>query len=169
MNIVDILIVAILAFGVLAGMHKGLIASGLSTVGFVAWWLGAQSLYEKIANYALSNHFPFQHRQRCSVIGQQATGPIHQHQAVTALLIINIQQAGKHLRHKQSLHCISVSLLVCRIPCHSQSLLSHLILCYRPSTRFRNRQYLFPGEAAHRSICIQHRHPGQIAQCLLLE
>ena len=55
MNIVDILIVAILAFGVLAGMHKGLIASGLSTVGFVASWLGAQSLYEKIANYALSN------------------------------------------------------------------------------------------------------------------
>lgn len=55
MNIVDILIVAILAFGVLAGMHKGLIASGLSTVGFVAAWFGAQSLYERIANFALSN------------------------------------------------------------------------------------------------------------------
>ncbi len=55
MNILDILILAMLAFGVLAGMHKGLIASGLSTVGFVASWLGAQSLYEKIANYALSN------------------------------------------------------------------------------------------------------------------
>ncbi len=55
MNIVDILIVVILAFGFMAGMHKGLIASGLSTVGFVASWLGAQSLYERIANYALSN------------------------------------------------------------------------------------------------------------------
>ena len=55
MNIVDILIVAILAFGVLAGMHKGLIASGLSTVGFVAAWFGAQSLSERIANFALSN------------------------------------------------------------------------------------------------------------------
>ena len=55
MNIVDILIVAILAFGVLAGMHKGLIASGLSAVGFVAAWFGAQSLYERIANFALSN------------------------------------------------------------------------------------------------------------------
>lgn len=55
MNILDIMIIAMLAFGILAGMHKGLIASGLSTVGFVASWLGAQSLYEKIANYALSN------------------------------------------------------------------------------------------------------------------
>ena len=55
MNIVDILILAILAFGFMAGMHKGLIASGLSTVGFVASWIGAQRLYERIANYALSN------------------------------------------------------------------------------------------------------------------
>ena len=55
MNIVDILIVAILAFGFLAGMHKGLIASGLSTIGFVASWIGAQQLYERIATYALSN------------------------------------------------------------------------------------------------------------------
>lgn len=55
MNIVDYLILAILGFGLLSGMHKGSITSGLNTLGFVASWFGAQKLYGRIANFALSN------------------------------------------------------------------------------------------------------------------
>lgn len=55
MNIVDILIIAVLGFGLLSGMHKGSITSALSTFGFVFSWFGAQRVYERIANYALSN------------------------------------------------------------------------------------------------------------------
>lgn len=55
MNIVDILILAVLAFGLLAGMHKGFVASILSTVGFIGSWFGARMVYERIANLALSN------------------------------------------------------------------------------------------------------------------
>lgn len=55
MNIVDILILAVLAFGLLSGMHKGFIASGLSVAGFIGSWFGAQMVYERIANLALSN------------------------------------------------------------------------------------------------------------------
>ena len=35
MNIIDILVVLILAFSLIAGMYKGLIASGLSLLGLV--------------------------------------------------------------------------------------------------------------------------------------
>lgn len=55
MNIVDYVIIAILAFGLLSGMYKGFITSGLSTFGFAAAWFGAQAVYERIANFALSN------------------------------------------------------------------------------------------------------------------
>lgn len=55
MNIVDILIIAVLGYGLLSGMYKGSITSGLSTLGFVFSWFGAQHVYERIANYALSN------------------------------------------------------------------------------------------------------------------
>ena len=55
MNILDIVILVILAYGLFAGMYKGFLTSFLSTIGFVAAWFGAQALYEKIANLALSN------------------------------------------------------------------------------------------------------------------
>ena len=55
MNIVDILILAVLAFSLLAGMHKGFITSLLSTFGFVGSWFGARLVYERLANLALSN------------------------------------------------------------------------------------------------------------------
>lgn len=55
MNIVDIIILAMLAFGLLAGMHKGFVSSVISTVGFIGSWFGARMLYERIANLALSN------------------------------------------------------------------------------------------------------------------
>jgi len=55
MNIVDLLILAVLVFGLLAGMYKGFVTSGLSTVGFVGSWFGARLVYEKVANLALGN------------------------------------------------------------------------------------------------------------------
>lgn len=55
MNIVDLIILAILGYGLLAGMYKGSITSGLSLLGFVGAWFGAQSVYQRIANLALSN------------------------------------------------------------------------------------------------------------------
>ena len=55
MNIVDIILLVILAFSLLAGMYKGFIASLLHTFGFIGSWFGARMVYEKIANLALSN------------------------------------------------------------------------------------------------------------------
>ena len=55
MNIVDILLLAVLVFSLLAGMYKGFITSGLATAGFVGSWFGARLVYEHIANLALSN------------------------------------------------------------------------------------------------------------------
>ena len=49
MNIVDILILVVLAFSLLAGMHKGLWASALKTLGFIGSWFGARMVYERIA------------------------------------------------------------------------------------------------------------------------
>lgn len=55
MNIVDILILAVLAFSLLAGMYRGFITSALSTIGFIGSWFGAQAVYQRVANLALSN------------------------------------------------------------------------------------------------------------------
>lgn len=55
MNIVDIVIVLILGYGLLSGMYKGFIASGLSLLGFVAAWFGAYFSYTTLMNAALSN------------------------------------------------------------------------------------------------------------------
>lgn len=55
MNILDIVILVLLAYGLFSGMYKGFLTSLLSLIGFVASWFGAQALYEKLANLALSN------------------------------------------------------------------------------------------------------------------
>lgn len=55
MNIVDIIIIAIFVYCLLAGMHKGTISSGLSLFGFAGAWFGAQALYKGIVDLALSN------------------------------------------------------------------------------------------------------------------
>ena len=55
MNVLDILILAVLAYSLLAGMHKGFITSLLSTFGFIGSWFGARLVYQRIANLALSN------------------------------------------------------------------------------------------------------------------
>ena len=55
LNLLDIVIIVILAFYLISGMYRGFITSLLGTVGFVGAWFGAQQLYPRVANLALSN------------------------------------------------------------------------------------------------------------------
>ena len=55
MNLLDIVILAILAFYLISGMYRGSIASFLGTAGFVAAWFGAKQFYPEVAQLALSN------------------------------------------------------------------------------------------------------------------
>lgn len=45
MNIIDIIIIAIMAFCLISGMHKGFITSTLALVGFCGAWIGAYAAY----------------------------------------------------------------------------------------------------------------------------
>ncbi|MBR2572561.1 MAG: CvpA family protein [Clostridia bacterium] len=49
LNILDIVLLVILAVSVISGMYKGFLASLLATVGFAAAFFGAQSLYPQLA------------------------------------------------------------------------------------------------------------------------
>ena len=53
MNIIDILVVLVLAFSLFSGMYKGFIASFLSLLGLVGSWFGALKLYPAVARLAL--------------------------------------------------------------------------------------------------------------------
>ena len=55
MNLLDVVILAILAFYLISGMYRGSITSFLGTLGFVAAWFGAKQLYPSVAQMALSN------------------------------------------------------------------------------------------------------------------
>lgn len=55
MNLLDVIIIAILAFYLISGMYRGSITSFLGTAGFVAAWFGAKELYPQVARLALSN------------------------------------------------------------------------------------------------------------------
>ncbi|MBQ6595215.1 MAG: CvpA family protein [Clostridia bacterium] len=55
MNIVDIVILAILAYGLLAGMYKGMLTSALKLLAFAGAWFGSLAVYPNIARLALSN------------------------------------------------------------------------------------------------------------------
>ena len=55
LNLLDITIIVILAFYLISGMYRGFITSLLGTVGFVGAWFGAQQLYPRVAQLALSN------------------------------------------------------------------------------------------------------------------
>lgn len=55
MNILDIIIILILGYSLLAGMYKGFLVSGLSLLGFVASWFGAYLSYKALMNVVLSN------------------------------------------------------------------------------------------------------------------
>ena len=48
MNILDLLILAILAYGLLAGMYKGMLTSLMSLLAFGGAWFGAKALYARI-------------------------------------------------------------------------------------------------------------------------
>lgn len=45
MNIIDIIILAILGFSMISGMHKGFITSALALFGFCGAWIGAYASY----------------------------------------------------------------------------------------------------------------------------
>ncbi len=55
MNIIDIIIIAILALSLIAGMYKGFIASLLSLFGFLGAWVGAYATYGFLANMVMAN------------------------------------------------------------------------------------------------------------------
>ena len=55
MTIIDILVIAVLAFGLFAGMRKGFIASFLTIAGFIGSWFLARTYYPKLAGVALNN------------------------------------------------------------------------------------------------------------------
>lgn len=55
MNLLDIVILAILAFYLISGMYRGSITSFLGTAGFIAAWFGAIRFYPQVAHMALSN------------------------------------------------------------------------------------------------------------------
>ena len=55
MNLLDVIIIAILAFYLISGMYRGSITSFLGTAGFVAAWFGAKQFYPQVAQLALSN------------------------------------------------------------------------------------------------------------------
>ena len=55
LNLLDITIIVILAFYLISGMYRGFITSLLGTFGFVGAWFGAQQLYPRVAQLALSN------------------------------------------------------------------------------------------------------------------
>ncbi len=55
LNIIDIIILVVLAYGLLTGMYKGCLSSVLSTIGFVASWFIARAIGPMISNMCLSN------------------------------------------------------------------------------------------------------------------
>ncbi len=57
MNIINIILLAILLISFISGMQKGLLASLLATIGFVAAWLIASSLCGTLANHFMNSGF----------------------------------------------------------------------------------------------------------------
>ena len=55
MNLLDVVILTILAFCLISGMYRGSITSFLGTAGFIAAWFGARQFYPQVAQLALSN------------------------------------------------------------------------------------------------------------------
>ncbi len=55
MNIIDLIIIAILAFSLISGMHKGFITSTLALLGFCGSWVGAYASYGYLVNAVEQN------------------------------------------------------------------------------------------------------------------
>lgn len=55
MNIIDLIIIAILAFSLISGMHKGFITSTLALLGFCGSWVGAYATYGYLVNAVEQN------------------------------------------------------------------------------------------------------------------
>lgn len=57
MNIIDIILIAILAVSVLSGMQKGFLTSLLATFAFVGAWIAARAVYPTLSQQFLSSEF----------------------------------------------------------------------------------------------------------------
>lgn len=55
MNIIDIIILAILALSLVSGMYKGFITSTLALIGFAGSWIGALASYQYLVNAIRAN------------------------------------------------------------------------------------------------------------------
>ena len=55
MNIIDLIIIAILAYSLVSGMHKGFITSTLALVGFCAAWIGAFATHQYLVAAIMQN------------------------------------------------------------------------------------------------------------------
>ena len=55
MNIIDIIILAILALSLVSGMYKGFITSTLALVGFVGAWIGSLATYQHLVTAIRAN------------------------------------------------------------------------------------------------------------------
>ena len=55
MNIIDIILIVVMAYCLFGGMHKGFIASFLSLAGFLGAWFIARVFYTELAAIALGN------------------------------------------------------------------------------------------------------------------
>lgn len=55
MNIIDFIILAIMAFSLVSGMHKGFITSTLALFGFLAAWIGAYASFGSLVSVVQQN------------------------------------------------------------------------------------------------------------------
>ena len=55
MNIIDFIIIAIMAFSLVSGMHKGFITSTLALFGFIGAWIGAYASFGYLVTVVQQN------------------------------------------------------------------------------------------------------------------
>ena len=55
MNVVDIVIIGIIAITVISGMYRGFISSLMSTANFFISWVASYTIYPSITSALLSN------------------------------------------------------------------------------------------------------------------
>ena len=109
MNLLDVIILVILAFYLISGMYRGSITSLLGTLGFIAAWIGARQLYPKVAEMALSNqtlmavlnqylepeHFFASHGQAMTTVAEVISGGENAIQNALGSVSVNLSVIAK--------------------------------------------------------------------------
>ncbi|MGX8706165.1 MAG: CvpA family protein, partial [bacterium] len=109
MNLLDVIILVILAFYLISGMYRGSITSLLGTLGFIAAWIGARQLYPKVAELALSNqtlmavlnqylepeHFFSSHGQAMTTVAEVISGGENAIQNALGSVSVNLSVIAK--------------------------------------------------------------------------